>query len=86
MIDFENIENEIKRYKNLKITRPSYKKAFKNKKVVELAMHNFIKILNYDFLSDDQKKILETKINNCSALLFTIQIYIIKCKTKFDME
>ena len=86
MIDFETLNRKIEEYKNLKATRPRYKKALIEKKTIEFVIHALTKKINCEFLYDEQKKDLEVKIKKNASLLFLIELYIIKCKIKFDME
>lgn len=86
MVNFEELDKKIEEYKELKITRPRYKNAIIDKKIVEFVIHTLTKKINYDSLYDEQKNDLENKIKKFSSLLFLIEVYIIKCKIKFDME
>lgn len=86
MINFEELDEKIEEYKKMKVSRPKYKNALIDKKHIEFMIYALTRRINDDFLSDEEKDVLNVKIKKNTSLLFNIEIYIIKCKIKFNME
>ena len=77
--NFEKINEKTIEYKESRINRPRYKRALADKQIIKSMIQKIEAMLEMS-PPTKEKEILEDNIKNYKYLLFTIDLYIVKCE------
>lgn len=86
METIDEIKDRTETYKNLKKTRPNFKRALKERDKIVLLMLSFGKFLEGRTLIDNHMEEILKKIELYNELLFMIEIYITETKIYLDIK